>query len=297
MSTISLPRSLSVILLAVSCAALPSLAYADHSWGSYHWARTSNPFALKLGDNLTSSDWKSKLAQASQDWNSPDTFSTTTPLLTAIVAGLPSLSKKRGSGSRVSSKSCSMVPGTTQVCNGSYGNNGWLGIASIYITGGTHITQGTAKMNDSYFTTTKYNNPNEKLHVMCQESAHTLGLDHQSTNGSSQNSCMDYFSNTGANANSTISTTPNLHDFDQLNIIYGHLDSTTTLAAMAASTASASDPTDDPKNWGQLKKQSKNGRSSIYEKHNGDGTETLTHVYWTEEAAANCPACDHRHDH
>jgi hypothetical protein len=32
--------------------------------------------------------------------------------------------------------------GTTQVCNGKYGNNGWLGLASISITGGTHITQG-----------------------------------------------------------------------------------------------------------------------------------------------------------
>src|SRR5207249_1331178 len=145
-----------------------------------------------------------------------------TPVITAIVAG-------------TSNKRCSMVAGTTQVCNGRYGNNGWLGLATINITG-THITRGSAKMNDTYFNTATYNNPNEREHVMCQEVAHTFGLDHQSTDGSSLNTCMDYFSNTGANAGSTLSTKPNAHDFEELNIIYQHLDSTTTVAAsMAAS--------------------------------------------------------------
>ena len=280
----SFQRSLAVALLGLAGTTLPSIGYAAHSWGTYHWARTANPFTLKLGDNLTTSDWKSKLAQTSQDWNSPQIFATTSPLLTAIIAGR-------------SGKRCAMVAGTTQVCNGSYGKNGWLGLATINITGGTHITQGSAKMNDSYFNTASYNNPNEKLHVMCQEIAHTFGLGHTTENGSSQNTCMDYFSNTGANATSTLSTTPNLHDFDRLNIIYAHLDSTSTVAAMAAVTASASEPTDEPKNWGQLKSQSKNGRSSTYEKQNADGTQTITHVFWTVEAAANCPACDHRYQH
>ena len=99
---------------------------------------------------MTAADWKSYLVQLSRDWNS----GTNTPLLTSIVAG-------------TSNKRCSMVSGTTQVCNGRYGNNGWLGLASINITGGTHITQGSAKMNDTYFSSTTYNNPNEKLHVMC----------------------------------------------------------------------------------------------------------------------------------
>nr|MBA2690669.1 hypothetical protein [Burkholderiales bacterium] len=261
----------------------PTFTYADHPWGGYHWARTANPFTLKLGDNLTSADWKGHLAQTSQDWNSPQTFEMTSALLTALVNG--SSSKKR----------CAMVAGTTQVCNGTYGNNGWLGLASINITGGTHITQGMAKLNDTYFNTSQYNNPNERLHVMCQEIAHTFGLDHQSTDGSSQNSCMDYFSNTGANADSTLSTKPNAHDFDQLNIIYAHLDSSTTVAAMTALAASASEVTDDPNSWGQLVSQSRNGRSSTYEKVNPDGSKTVTHVYWTIESAANCPGCDHRY--
>ena len=85
MFTISFQRALTVILLGFAIATLPSLTHASHSWAGYHWARTANPFTLKLGDNLTSSDWKSKLAQASQDWNSPQAFSTTPPLVTSVI--------------------------------------------------------------------------------------------------------------------------------------------------------------------------------------------------------------------
>jgi len=275
----SAPRRSSVIVFLVSAAvmAFQSASYASHSWGGYHWARTANPFTLKLGDNLTSADWKSHLAQTSSDWNSGNS-----PLITAIVAG-------------TSRKRCSMVAGTTQVCAASYGNNGWLGLATISING-VHITQGSAKMNDTYFNTSKYNNPNEREHVMCQEVAHTFGLDHQSTDGSSQNSCMDYFSNTGANAGSTLSTTPNAHDFQELNIIYQHLDSTTTVAAATPPAASASEVTDDPNTWGQLVRQSPEGRSSTYERVHGNASKTVTHVFWTAEAAEICPGCDHRYD-
>jgi hypothetical protein len=266
------------VAVAVVVAAAPLLA--NHSWGGYHWARTSNPFTLKLGDNLTSNDWKSHLAQTSQDWNSGNT-----PVITAIVAG------------ESGTKRCRMVAGTTQVCNGGYGFNGWLGLASINITDGTHITQGSAKMNDSYFNTSTYNNPNEREHVMCQEVAHTFGLGHQDESGKSLNTCMDYFSNTGANAGSTLSTKPNQHDFDELRIIYSHTDSTTTLAAGATSPAVAGvDVSDDPNSWGQLVSQSKNGRSSTYERFERDGSKTVTHVFWTVEASENCPGCDHRYD-
>lgn len=271
------------VSVGLACAAIATVAQATHSWGGYHWARTTSQFTLKLGNNLTSTDWQSHLSQTSSDWNSGNSA-----VLTAIVTG-------------GSNKRCSMVAGTTQVCNGSYGKNGWLGLASINITGGVHITQGSAKMNDSYFSSATYNNPNEREHVMCQEVAHTFGLDHQSTDGSSQNSCMDYFSNTGANAGSTASTKPNAHDFAELNLIYAHLDSTTTVAAIAAAALAAQghvdvDVSDDPASWGQLKSQAPHGRSSTYERYNQDGSKTITHVYWTIEAATNCPSCDHRYE-
>ena len=274
MQSTVLRRSLCAIAaFTLVFVAVPS---ANHSWGGYHWARTANPFVLTLGDNLTTQTWKAHLAQTSQDWNTGKTA-----VRTAIAAG-------------EARKRCSMVAGTTQVCNGTYGNNGWLGLASINIVDGTHITQGTAKMNDTYFNTAKYNNPNEREHVMCQEVAHTFGLDHQSTDGTSQNTCMDYFSNTGVNASSTLSTKPNQHDFDELNTIYAHLDGTTTVAGMAAAGSAAVDVTDDPNSWGQLVSQSRSGRSSTYERFERDGSKTVTHVYWTSESAASCPSCDHR---
>jgi len=272
------------ISVGLACASLTQVALANHAWGNYHWARTANPFTLKLGNNLTSADWSGHLAQASSDWNSGNS-----PLITAIVAGTST------------SKRCTMVAGTTQVCNSKYGSNGWLGLASINVNG-DHITQGTAKMNDTYFNTATYNNPNERQHVMCQEVAHTFGLDHQSTDGSSQNSCMDYFSNTGANAGSTLSTKPNSHDFQELNTIYSHLDSTTTVGMLADATKAAQgkvdvDISDDPNSWGQLLRQSANGRSSVYQRYNADGSYTLTHVYWIAQAAARCTSCDHRRDY
>jgi hypothetical protein len=274
-------RTRTSIALLVVAVSIPAITLATHSWGGYHWARTTPQFTLKMGDNLTSADWKSHLAQTSHDWNSGNS-----PVLTAVVAGT---AKRR----------CSMVMGTTQVCNGKYGNNGWLGLASINITGGTHITQGSAKMNDTYFNTATYNNTNEREHVMCQEVAHTFGLDHQSEDGTSLNTCMDYFSNTGANAGSSVSTKPNAHDFEELGIIYQHLDSTSTVAAMSAMTASSSDVDvdhDRPETWGMLVRQDHHGRSSLYERHNRDGSLSLTHVFWTVEATDECADCDHRYD-
>lgn len=35
--------------------------------------------------------------------------------------------------------------------------------------------------------------------------------------------------------------------------------------------------------------------ASEYEKFHGDGSMTVTHVYWTLEAAESFPGCDHRH--
>lgn len=279
-------RSMVFAASLLALGVLVNIASATNSWGGYHWARTTPQFTLKLGNNLSSSDWQLKLSQASSDWNSPATFgASTTPLLTAVVAGQPN-------------KRCSMVSGTTQVCNSTYGTNGWLGLASISISGGVHITQGSAKMNDTYFNTSTYNNPNEKQHVMCQEIAHTFGLDHQSTDGSSQNTCMDYFSNTGINATSAVSTRPNAHDFEELNIVYAHLDSTTTVSSpsLTKPSTAAEEGSDDPNSWGRLVSQSNNGRSSTYEAFNRDGSKTVTHVYWTSEAASRCSSCDHRYD-
>ena len=105
-----------------------SVAYASHSWGGYHWARTANPLALQLGDGVRSVAWDTALAQASADWSSSSVLDT------SVVT------------SSVNPKVCRATNGRVEVCNSKYGNNGWLGIAQIWGTGGGHITQSLIKL-------------------------------------------------------------------------------------------------------------------------------------------------------
>ncbi|MER3404496.1 MAG: hypothetical protein C4289_04465, partial [Chloroflexota bacterium] len=187
-------------------------AEASHSWGGYHWARTSNPFTLMLGDNV-SSTWDPYLGEASSDWSQSSVLDTT------VVPG--STDPRR----------CRPTAGRVEVCNAKYGYTGWLGVAQIWVSG-SHITQATVKLNDTYFNLSAYNTPAWRRLVMCQEVGHTFGLDHQDENFSNPNlgTCMDYTNDPdGPPSNEH----PNQHDYDQLALIYSHLDSTTTIAGAA----------------------------------------------------------------
>lgn len=260
----------SFVLTAV--ISLPINVAASHSWGSYHWARTSNPFNLRVVDSNTT-NWDGNKDAAITAWSS-----------SAVL----NLVNEAGDSSSTARKKCVMISGKIHSCNSTYGSNGWLGLASINISG-NHITQGTSKMNDSYFNSPSYSNVNRQ-HVMCQEIGHTLGLDHQSTSGADLNTCMDY-------ATALDNPNPNAHDYEQLGLIYAHLDSTTTIAFTSAVSKRFDFDSDEPHTWGRLVRQSANGRSSTYEHENWDGTKRATHVFWTEEAASVCRGCDHRYDH
>ena len=209
-------------LIALGLLIIPATsANASNSWGNYHWARTANPFTISTVKSLTP-DWVGRTDAALADW------SKSTVLDLAGVAGASDSQTRR---------KCPAISGKIRVCNQTYGLNGWLGLASIHISG-SHIVDGTTKLNDSYFNLASYNYETEKRHVVCQEVGHDIGLDHTSTDGSSQNTCMDYYQN--KSNSDTTSTTPNQHDYDQLAAMYSHLDSSSTVSSASASSASES---------------------------------------------------------
>src|SRR6266508_6040944 len=125
-----------------------------------------------------------------------------------------------------SSDLCQATTGRVEVCNSTYGNNGWLGIASIWITTGNHITQGTVKLNDTYFNTSTYNTTAWRNLVSCQEVGHTFGLDHQDENFDNPNlgTCMDYTRDSSTNQH------PNSHDYEELLCIYDPASNGRTLS-------------------------------------------------------------------
>ena len=270
--------------LALAIAILPTVALGNHSWGGYHWARTANPFTVKLGDNVSGS-WDTLLKQAvSSEW------SASTVLDTQVVGG------------GITGSSCDPTLGRVEVCSANYGDTGWLGLAQIWLyLGSKHIAQGIVENNDFYFgnSSYRYNNSAEMQHVICQEVGHTLGLDHQSTNGASLNTCMDYYHNTSST--DTKSTEPNEGDYDELLCIYdptfkrqtltssdgthscrgrGHLDRTNsaTFGANGNGLFGASDAAAG--GWGRLVATSDGGFASTFVRELGDGRAIVTFVIW-----------------
>ena len=255
--------------------------YASHSWGGYHWATTltqaSPTFTLQLGDNMSPA-WDSYLVAASTDWRSVASDNQSDPIVGTTVKNPLRTSVVQGAGK----KRCGAVSGRVEVCNGAYGQNGWLGLAQIWLSNG-HIVQGATKMNDTYFAMATYNNSNEKLHVVCQEVGHTFGLGHQSTDGSSLNTCMDYFSNTATNS---ASTKPNLHDYGELTLIYNHNDgynSYSTAAAVAAGRLGAPGRGGaDGADGNGTPAGASPSRGHWYVEDLGNGVQLVTHIFWAE---------------
>ena len=237
-----------VAAVVVASGVLAAPAAANHSWNGYHWARTANPFTVRLGDNVDAS-WDAYLRQASADWSKNTAGS---PLRTTVVAGA------------TRPKQCRATLGRVEVCNAAYGQRGWLGLATISINAQGHITQGTAQMNDTYYATPTYNTPTWRAVVMCQEVGHTFGLDHQDESGADLHTCMDYASSPDAD-----NTHPNYHDYEELALIYGHLDSTNTVGLSAQAGAQP------------YRTDRRDGRrtSKIVERFS-DGSERLTFIFW-----------------
>jgi hypothetical protein len=251
-------RIATVLTAALMVAALQSSTSANHPWNGYHWPRSSNPFTLPLGDNL-STTWDGNLAAARDDWDASSVLDL------YLDAG------------QAKGKNCRPSTGRIEVCNSSYGNNGWVGIAQIWVTRDDHITQGSSRMNDYYFSQPPYSeNPTQwRQYVLCQEIGHTFGLGHQDETFNNPDitpgTCMDYTADPSGN------TQPNQHDYDQLEDIYAHVDSGPT---SPASQAGSGVDLDSPSEWGRLMRTSRGGRLQVFERDFGNGQKIVTFVIW-----------------
>src|SRR5687768_3969876 len=247
-------RSILVISVLFLLVALTAVTSANHSWGNYHWARTSNPFTLQVGDNVNST-WEPYLDEAISDWTSSSVLK---------------LLKVAGGNKTKQSKPTN---GTIEACKASYGNNGWLGIAQIWISG-SHITQAITKVNDTYFNTAQYNTPAWRRLVTCQEIAHDFGLAHQDETFDNVNlgSCMDYTNDPdggagGVSNNDPSNEHPNSHDFSQLLQIYNHTHRASSAVVPQGNDNRGADVADDdrPSTWGKLVRSSRDGRVQVFE--------------------------------
>ena len=244
------------VLAGLAATALAAPVLATHSWNGYHWIKGSGELTVPVGDNVDAT-WDSYLRTANTDWNK------STIINSPLVAG------------STSARKCSAVAGTIQVCNAAYGRTGWLGIASISLSGG-HISQGTTKLNDTYFTMAQYNNPAERALVTCQEIGHDYGLDHQDTNFTNANlgTCMDYTNSPVGNEH------PNAHDYDELTIIYNHAELAASTVFGRGAGAAPAEIGDTPASWGRAIGFTHDGRADTFERIDGPGQKTITHVYW-----------------
>ena len=245
----SILKTLGATAVVMAVAAVP--AAANHSWGGYHWARTANPFTVQLGDNVSAA-WDAELAQASSAWSAKTAGN---PLRTTVTTG------------GTTPRKCRPTAGRVEVCDAEYGNNRWLGLATISAKGG-HITQGTAKMNDTYYNAPAYDTPIWRASVLCQEVGHTFGLDHQDTSGADFHTCMDYATNPDAD-----NTHPNRHDYEELALIYAHLDATTTIAMSSQQSA---------KPYRTDRRDSR--KTSTITEHFADGSVRVTFIVWATKA-------------
>lgn len=247
-----------VMLAGVAAAVVAMPVFAEHSWSTYHWKRTTSQISPPVHDNVDSR-WQSYYEMAVADWNKS----------TVIESGM--------APGTVNPKRCPQVTGTIQVCNDSYGRNGWLGLASISLSGG-HIVSGTTKVNDSYYTTgSRYDTPAWRAAVMCQEIGHDYGLGHQDENQSDDltNSCMEYTNNPVGNEH------PDFHDYDQLLLIYNHTESATAVASSRTAPNGAASG-DSPADWGTAIGKDPAGRPNRFMRREGSLIK-VTHVTWAPD--------------
>lgn len=278
-------RNLSLLAFAVILL-VAAPVFASHGWSNYHWPRSSAEASITIYRSLTVttySNWPDHLQKSVfGDPANPNTANRRGWNDSSVLA-LSIVSSATDSTTRYN---CSPPSGAIRVCNYAYGSTGWAGLAQVWPDSAGHIQRANTKVNDTYMGSSS-NNP-WRRHVMCQEVGHDFGLGHTSENGSSQNTCMDYYRNT-SNSDWT-STGPNQHDFDQLRV--QHHASTlpnpgdTFAEALRAGGPFEGEDLNAPWRWGTPIEWDREGRpvTFVLDLSTQPGDEMITYVTWAPNA-------------
>jgi hypothetical protein len=258
--------------VALTAAAAGTYAYAHHAWSTYHWSRSGPELTMRIGDNVSAA-WDAHLSKAIVDWNQSSVIGAT------AAVGI------------TNPKNCKPVSGRIEVCSSAYGNNGWLGIAQIWLSGG-HITQGVTKLNDSYFKSgSRYNTPEWRAAVTCQEIGHDFGLGHQDEdfNTDATTSCMEYTSLPAGNGQ------PDAHDYEELEDIYAHAHSSFTTVTTTSPGRAPSEEAggNSPGEWGRAVSYNAQGHPDVFVQELGGGSRKVTHVLWLPDLKRPVREADH----
>ncbi|KAK1740315.1 hypothetical protein QTG54_009265 [Skeletonema marinoi] len=152
-------------------------------WDEQFIERDDGGLQLTLVNSL-SADWQEEFEVAVADWSMSDALT-----LDVVVEPVDDAWDN--------DKKCKRQDDKMVVCNGNFGDTGWVGINENEVLRG-RIISSVAKMNEYYLNKADFDH---RRFTMCHEIGHGFGLPHTDENpyNKNLNDCLDYTDNPSSN--------------------------------------------------------------------------------------------------